>query len=412
MTTTVLLRVLLPAAMLLTLCAPATAADASDLSLYGYLSWRLEKVWDEPSLDEAGDTVKQDADREITLPSFNIMMQYDVSDDLKVFFNLDGDEAEDISVANLWGEYSANQYLNIRIGKSYRRFGLYNEMLDAVPTYIGIEPPELFDPDHLLISRTTLAMVHGWIPLGKGELRYSLSTDNGEGGPSNDNIPLGFDLRYDWGLGNYTVGVSGYSSGGDTRSDVDLGDGPPRSGVLPWMAADDFTIIGAYGQFYLGNWQLQGAYWRASHSAERDPAAVVMVIDNAGINDNQRGRFLLDAAGPVTEANVNTEGDYDVDTWYLRAGYSMLTARGEFVPYAQWDFYENPETIENKTWGGDAEAGLADDGKFSKGTLGLVYRPIPQVAMKLDASVHIQEFNGRTERYPEVRFDISYIFGR
>ena len=34
------------------------------------------------------------------------------------------------------------------------------------------------------------------------------------------------------------------------------------------------------------------------------------------------------------------------------------------------------------------------------------------IAMKLDASMHIQEFNGSTERYPEIRFDVSYIFGR
>lgn len=390
----------------------ANAAAASDVNLYGYLSWRVEKVWDEPALDEAGETVKADADREITLPSFNVMLQYALDDRFKVFVNLDGEEAEDVSVANLWGEYQHNQYLNVRLGKTYRRFGLYNEMLDAVPTYIGIEAPELFDGDHLLISRTTLAMVHGWVPLGDGELRYSWSTDNGEGGPNDDNVPMGFDLRYDWGLGNYRVGISGYTSNGDTTSDVDLGEGSPNSGVLPWMAADDFYIIGAYGELNRDGWQLQAAYWHASHDAERDPASVVTVIQNAGVNAAQLDRFLIDPDGPVTEANVDVDGDYDVDTWYLRGGYSFMTRRGEVVPYVQWDYYENPETIESKTWGGDAEAGLADDGEFSKATVGVVYRPAPDIAMKLDASMHIQEFNGSTERYPEIRFDVSYIFGR
>jgi hypothetical protein len=35
--------------------------------------------------------------------------------------------------------------LNLRPGKIYRQFGLCDEILDAVPAYYGIEPPELFD---------------------------------------------------------------------------------------------------------------------------------------------------------------------------------------------------------------------------------------------------------------------------
>ena len=313
---------------------------------------------------------------------------------------------------NIWGEYMHNQYLNVRVGKTYRRFGLYNEMLDAVPTYMGIEPPELFDGDHLIVSRTTLFMVHGWMPLGDGELRYSWSTDNGEGGPQDDNVPMGFDVRYDWNLGENTVGISGYSSNGDTTSDVDVGEGSPDSGVLPWMASDDFTVIGAYTEFNVGAVTLQAAYWTAEHDAERDPASVVSVINNAGVNDAQLRRFLLDDAGPVSEANIDTDGDYDITTWYVRAGWSIMTKHGEWMPYVQWDHFDNPETIQDKDWGGDNEAGLADDGKFSKGTIGIIYRPVPQLAIKLDGSAHFQEYNGDDESYPEIRLDVSYIFGR
>jgi hypothetical protein len=85
---------------------------------------------------------------------------------------------------------------------------------------------------------------------------------------------------------------------------------------------------------------------------------------------------------------------------------------GELVPYAQWDYYDNPETIYDKDWGGDAEAGLADSGKFSKATIGVIYRPQPAVAFKFDASTHFQKVNGSSEPYSEVRFDVSYIFGR
>ena len=386
--------------------------QASELDIYGYLSWRVEKVWDELSRDADGNTVTDDAAREITIPSFNLMMQHQVADEFKTFININGADGEDLTVNNIWGEYTHSQYLSFRVGKTYRRFGLYNELLDAVPTYIGIEPPELFDGDHLIITRETLAMFHGWMELGEGELSYSLSTDNGEGGANDDNVPLGFDVRYSWGLGDYVVGMSGYTSNGETTSDVDVGEGSPNSGVLPWMAADDFNVIGGFGEFNIRGLQLQAAYWRASHDATRDPASVVTVINNAGVNEAQLNRFLIDPAGPVDEANVDTNGDYDIETWYVRAGYSVENKHGEWVPYAQWDYYENPETIESKTFGGDAEAGLADDGRFHKGTVGVVYRPVPEVAVKLDFSAHFQEFNGEDETYPEIRFDVSYIFGQ
>lgn len=389
-------------------------AFADELNLYGYLSWRIEKVWDELNIDENGNTVKIDAPREIALPSFNIMMLHNISEKVKFFANLNGANAEDITVSNAWAEYKVSDALNIRLGKTYRQFGLYNEMLDAVPTYIGIEPPELFDQDHLILSRETLLMVHGWVPFGDGELRYSFSTDNGEGGPSeDDNIPLGFDLRYDASLAGYLIGVSGYTSNGDTVSDVALGEGSPRTGVLPWMAQDDFSVIGLYGQYEINSFKFQAAYWSSSHDATRDAEAVLTVIDNADINNAQRARFLKDPNAAATTDNVNLDGDYDVSTWYIRAGYSFyLNSGAEVLPYLQWDSYENPETIRNKTYGGDNEVGLTDDGVFTKSTIGIIYRPIPQVAFKFDTSTHFQKFNGKNESFSEIRFDASYIFGQ
>lgn len=386
--------------------------NQEDLEIFGYLSWRTEKAWDNPELDANGNTLEVDGDRETTIPFFHTMMSYQVNDKIKTFANLSGADGEELEVRNIWGEYSVNQYLNIRVGKTYRRFGLYNEILDAVPTYIGIEPPELFDNDHLILSRTTLGMVHGWIPLGDGELSYALTTDNGEGGPNDDDIPIGYDLRYDWGFGNYTVGVSGYTSGGPTTSDVAVGEGSPDTGVLPWMAQDEFDVFGGFGEFQFGALQLQAAYWQAEHDAVRDPASVVQVVNNAGINQRQLERFLIDPLGPVEEANVNTNGDYDINTWYVRAGYSIPTERGEWVPYFQYDAYDNEETINNKTFGGDAEAGLSDDGQFDKATVGVIFRPVPELAVKLDYSRFSLDFNGANQDYSELRLDISYIFGR
>lgn len=408
-------RILITFIVLLSaLWVPAVLANLTDdTSIYGYMAWRVEKVWDEPSRDGEGNTSFADTPREMDIPSFNIMVQSKLNEKAKFFINLDGGGGDEVSVRNVWGEYAINDAFKIRLGKMYRRFGLYNEQLDAVPTYIGIEPPELFDKDHLILSRETNVMIHGLFPVGDGEISYSVSTDNGEGGATEeDNIPLGFDLRYDWNFGDYTIGVSGYSSGGDTTSDVAVGEGSPRSGVLPWMASDDFSIFGAYAQFYIDKWQLQGAYWNASHDAVRDVDAVLEVINNAGIHQYQRMRFLQDVNGAITSDNVNTDGDYDVKTWYVRVGYSLMTSQGEVVPYFQWDSYDNPETIYSKTYGGDAESGLADDGKFTKGTIGTIYRPIPEIAVKLDFSTHFQTINEKDVDYSEVRLDVSYIFGQ
>ena len=72
---------------------------------------------------------------------------------------------------------------------------------------------------------------------------------------------------------------------------------------------------------------------------------------------------------------------------------------------------QHPETIAAKRLGGDAEAGVADDGHFDKATLGVVYRPVPMVAIKLDGSQHRYRFHASDVSYPEIRLDVSYTFG-
>ncbi len=389
------------------------AAHAQEtLSVYGYFSTRLEKVFGEPEFNGT-EVVKGSAPREFGHPSFNIMFQHQLTDNFRTFVNLNGKDAATLNVANMWGEYRPSEYVAFRLGKTYRKFGLYNEILDAVPSYYGIEPPETFDSDHLLISRTSIFMVHGQAPIGQGSLRYSLSTDNGEGGLSKEGtIPLGFDLNYTFGDDQFTLGLSGYSSGGATAPDKGLGEGSPNTGVLPWMASDDFHVFNGYGEARLDNLLLQFEYAKSVHKAVRDPDAVVELLASTGVNDGQLGRFLLDPTGSTTDvANVNTVGDYDVEVWYFRTGYSFYTKWGEVGPYFQWDWYSNPETIASKRFGGDNEAGVADDGVFNKGTLGVMFRPIPRVAVKLDGSVHYYKFMGQDVNYPELRFDVSYTFG-
>ncbi len=383
----------------------------NDLSLYGYFATRFEKTFAEPGL-EGNSIVKTDAPAEFLYPSFNLLLQHQITNKFKAFVNLNGAGGEVVDLRNFWGEYAASAAFNIRMGKIYRKFGLYNEILDAVPTYYGIEPPELFDGDHLMISRTTAFMLYGSFGSGSGIFNYSVSTDNGEGGAAEGLIPIGYDFNYKFGGGDYTVGISGYTSGGATTSDIGVGEGSPKSGVLPWMAADEFSVLGGYFEAKAGKVTLQTEYWRASHDAQRDPDAVVAMINGGKPNAAQRTRFLKTPSAAVEASNVSLAAHYDIKTWYVRAGLAQETRMGEFAPYVQWDYYSNPETIAKKTFGGDNEAGVADDGVFNKSTVGLVFRPTPQVAAKLDQSFHFYKFNGEDVNYWEIRFDVSLLFGQ
>lgn len=412
-------------AMAPTSVTPDTAADdefsfgelslpgltLNELNIYGYFSTRLEKTFAEPAAAN-GAIVKNDAPAEFIYPSFNLLLQHQLTNKFKAFINFNGAGGGAIDLRNFWGEYAASAALNFRLGKIYRKFGLYNEILDAVPTYYGIEPPELFDVDHLMVSRTTAAMLYGSFSTSGGILNYSLSTDNGEGDPAKGTIPLGYDLHYKFGGGDYTLGFSGYTSGGKTTPDIGVGEGSPRSGVLPWMASDKFTVWGGYFEGKFNNVTVQTEYWHSPHRAVRDAEATVAMIEGAAPNAKQLARFLKNPALGATASNVNPTAHYSVQTWYVRAGLSAESKFGEIAPYAQWDHYSNPETVANKEFGGDNEAGVSDDGKFEKSTVGIVFRPAPQVAVKLDQSFHFYRLNGSRVNYWEVRFDVSLLFGQ
>ena len=398
-------------AALAAMTVPCTATAQQQLSLYGYMSTRYEKTFSEPGFS-GGQIVKGQAPGEFTYPSFNLMISQQVGPRFKAYINLGSADAGTMAPRNMWGEASVNRLLNVRFGKTYRRFGLYNEILDAVPTYYGIEPPEMFDKDHLFLSRTTALMILGSVDVGPGTLAYSVSNDNGEGDVFANALPLGFDVNYAFGYGAYKLGLSGYRSGGPANSDVSVGGGSPSSGVLPWMAEDHFTVWDGYAQIEKSSLTFQFEYAQANHAAQRDPAAVLSVLASASLNDAQIARFLLNPAGSHTSAaNVNTVADFNVKTWYVRAGYSIESKHGEVAPYVQWDWYSNPETIAQKTYGGDNEAGVADDGVFNKATAGIVYRPSPAVAIKFDSSQHRYLFHGTHVTYPEIRLDVSYTFG-
>ena len=100
-----------------------------ELNMYGYFSWRYEKVFSEPGFD-GGQIGKSTAPRELSMPSFNLMLQHQIAPRFTAFANLSGAGGA-MEVRNLWGEHTFSQKVNVRLGKVYRKFGLYNEILDS-----------------------------------------------------------------------------------------------------------------------------------------------------------------------------------------------------------------------------------------------------------------------------------------
>jgi len=180
------------------------------------------------------------------------------------------------------------------------------------------------------------------------------------------------------------------------------------------MSSDRYTVLGGFVEKTFGHLLIQAEFWNASHDATRDPASVLTIVKNTSLNANQRSDFFGSSASKadstLTETDVVKSVKYNVQTFYVRLGYNVKTSVGSFIPYVFVDWMTNPEVINSKTWGGDNEAGIADNGIFTKYSLGVVYKPIDAVAIKLDGSVHSQKFNGKTESYPEIRFDVSYAF--
>ncbi len=387
------------------------------LNIYGYINTNAEKQFNFPSVADDGTTVKEDDPFTwVPVKAFHLYGSAYLSEKIDILFNIA--YANDVlEIRNAWGNFKVKNVFQLRVGKMYRRFGLYNERLDQIPTFTGIEPPEIFDTDHLFVTRTTNFMIHGNWNVRHVNFQYSLSTENGEGGEAKGVVPMGWDFRIKSDKQSLVLGTSGFMSSinsNNTTSTVEFGEGPPNGGVLPWMDGDNFILTGLFLEKQLGKLNIQAEYWMAKHDALRNPENVLVMVNDAGINEQQRENFLGDNASKanadLTTDDVVVGVKYDVQTYYIRLAYNIDSKIGQFVPYVFLDWMSHPEVINNKDYGGDKESGLADKGVFYKTSAGVVYRPIPVVAIKLDGSIHTQQFNGKSENYPEIRLDFSWAF--
>jgi len=390
-----------------------------DTRIYGYINSYYEKVSATPAgVDAEGNTFSESNTSEFDVLNFNVMVQGAVQSKYRYYLNLSAPGAgsnnddEGLVVRNAWIETPlVGDKLSLRFGKMYRRFGLYSEVLDAVPQFNGIEVPEYLDKDHLFVTRTTSLMFHGRWTMGENAISYAAMTGNDER-VTDDDIPIGLDARFHLGT-LLTAGGSLYSTNGKAQPSRGFGEGSPRGGVINWMTEDEYIAYGAFAQVYLAGLTLEGEFFMANHDGTRDAAYLADPDFQASLNSGQADRFYNTTCVPnCAEGDVITSAKYDASTFYFGTGYEIpLGGKGAVTPYARVDFFSNPETINEKDFGGDNEAGLTDDGKFTKVTAGAIYRPIPATAFKVDFAAHSQKFNDETITYPEVRVSFSYLWG-
>ncbi len=417
----------------------------NDLKVYGYFSNRVEKIFDVPTYED-GEIEGESEDFEWQSPYFNIMFQYSLSNKIRTFINLNGGDGlnlKSLEVRNAWGEYSFGSKLKVRVGKSYKKFGLYNEILDAVPTYYAIEPPQFLNNDHpigQLYPRTTPLLLHGVLDAGVGTLSYGLSVDKGLSEAYQDAFPFSADLNYSFEnpLGSTKIGFAAYTTAGTVSAEeegeehegdeegedeegeehegVEFGGEEDEegfeigSGIMPWMKSDNFNVLGGYLEHRIGDLTLQAGYWKSNHEAERDIEKLEGLLEGVQ-NEQHLNRFLEEPEEGIEDDNIIEDVDYSIETWYVRAGYSFYTEIGEVGPYVQWDYYKNPELVALRRLD-EEHNGMPDNGEFQLATIGLLYRPEPNVAIKLDVSSHIYDFFGESKSYPEFRLDFSFVFGQ
>jgi len=392
---------------------------ADDLNVYGYFSTNYEKGFNEAEgLDGENKMITKNSPGEFEYASFNLMMQQSFEEKYSIFINMKAENGEKIELQNFWGEYAYNQYINLRIGKIYRKFGLYNEILDAVPTYYGVEAPEIFMKGHLLLSRTTSFMIYGVADMFGGNLNYSLTTGNGESMSVAGNVPLGFDLNYSNSILKF--GTSGYISGSEQVSDIKIDNGIKpnalsENGVLAWMDSDDFQVFGGYFELNKSGFTFQAAYWFSPHTAIRNATSTLALINNTNINENQRKRFVKDASefksnSELTTDDIDTDGSYDVSTYYVLLAYAFDTDMGEIAPYLRIQNYQNPEAIADRGWGGN-EAGVSDNGTANLFAGGFIYRPVFQLAFKAEGTLVDYKYFGNASKEIDMRLSLSYTFG-
>jgi hypothetical protein len=389
-------------------------------SLYGFIEERFEATGAEPNGDTNADGTpsRYRPVVDLAIPAFHIMAQGSLYSRYRYYFNLSAPESDEptfdtpVTVRNAWVEMSLfGDYLNLRVGKLYRRFGLYNEILDTIPSFIGVETPVSISGDRPMLTRTTNAMVHGSASFGDNTLGYAFTIGKDEASPGDDVWSPGFDLRYDWNS-TILVGSSYYNTVGTVIPDVELGQGSPPGGVAPWMAEDRYQVFGGYARLTLGSFLIQGEGWFSPHRSVRDPAHVLELAANAQ-HFSQANRQRMGVVGSAPTADqVITHVDNTYRTFDVRAAYTFEVGGGdepvEITPYVNVEYVYNRESISDLAYGGDGEPGESPEGLLIHARVGVVVKPVPVVCFKAELTRAMYDYGNQFAWDPEVFLSLSY----
>lgn len=415
-----------PASRAIEPATPPSAADdaaawadeppAFSTDVYGYIDAQFSELLFTGGLP-AEEQAHIEQEKREEKPRFglnlNLMLQGTIVQRYHWFLNLGSQRASDpgdpdvpIGVRNAWVEAPIyRELLQLRVGKTYRRFGLYNEILDAAPTFPGVEQPEFLVAGQFLLTRTTNVMLHGSWLRGEDRLVYTLHTGQDEA--TGSRLPVGGDARY--GLGDLLLFGSSFYWSNRSAPTRAVGEGQPLGGVINWMDHDEFVVVGGYAQLTRGPLLVQVEYWRGDHDAERDPTETLILSDRAELNDRQRERLFGGERNPTVD-DVNIAAEYAVQTAWSRIAYEIdLGSPGAITPYVHFEWYSHPEGIEGKELGGN-EAGLADDGVFYRTVGGMVYRPVPQIALKAEVNPHLQKVDADWTIVAPFQASLSYYW--
>jgi hypothetical protein len=87
--------------MLISALAEPAAAQTTP-EVFGYLSTRIEKSWEVPSL--TGDSISTESPpKEFSYPFFAVMLRHEPANRVQVFLNLNGSTSGGVTVRNAWG---------------------------------------------------------------------------------------------------------------------------------------------------------------------------------------------------------------------------------------------------------------------------------------------------------------------
>jgi len=390
---------------------PESAPQASAITgkLYGFIESRFNATTSEPNgnIKADGSASRSPAVNDLSIPSFHIMAQGTLYDRYRYYINLAAPDSDApsadvaLGVRNAWLEMSIlGDYLQLRVGKLYRRFGLYNEILDTVPSFIGVEMPVFLSGNRPMLTRTTNAMVHGRVSFDRSTIAYAVTVGKDEISP-NDNVwSPGFDVNYDYDS-TLLIGTSFYTTAGKVTPNVTLGQGSPTGGVAPWMKQDSFQVFGGYAQLSLGDFVLHGEAWVSPHKAVRDPELVAILAQNAR---NFSAANATQLAG--------TSANYTYQTFDIRASYTFDVGSGDdpaqIIPYLDYQYIRNRESIADTVYGGDGQPGESPQGRAMHNRIGVVIRPVSVVAFKAEGTYAMYDYGTRFASDEELWLSLSY----